>query len=174
MSKKLMEVREEFSRMLNDPTHLNAPSRDIAAAFLQSHRSKFDQDVWDEVTKTGLVHIMGDLRKRRRPPSGDSIDTPDLFASYDLEPIVVVRVVEDGVGPVEKNKDLGSVTLPEALDYIARHSKERAANTKRIREWRRLISRVKPYMTRDGMTLSEGLQSASAAEAKRKKDSEKK
>jgi hypothetical protein len=99
----------------------------------------------------------------------DSIRAPDLFSGFDIEPIVVVRVVVDGIGPIEKNKDRNSVTLPEALDYIERHSKERTANTKKISEWRRLVNRVKPFMTTAGMTLGEGLTLAQAAEAKKNK-----
>jgi hypothetical protein len=48
------------------------------------------------------------------------------------------------------------------MDYLARHNKDRETNTKRVREWRRLIARVKPYMTREGMTLSEGMMLAQA------------
>lgn len=168
MSKKLMEVRDQFSKVLNDPAHLNATSREIASAFLSSHRSSIPRESWDEVTITGLVHIMDGLRRRRRPPSGKSVGTLDLFAGFAIEPIVVVRVVEDGKGTIEKNKESSSLTLPEAMDYLARHTKERETNTKRAREWRRLISRVKPYMTREGMTLSEGLLLAQAADAKKK------
>jgi hypothetical protein len=156
MSKNLMEVREKFIKVLNDPAHLNAGSREIAEAFLNSQRSEISSDAWDEVIIIGLIHMMGSLR-RRRPILAGADGTHNLFAGFDIEPIIVVRVVEDGKGPVEKNKDLGSLTLPEALDYVARHSKERAANHKRIREWRRLITRVKPFMTKEGMTLAEGL-----------------
>lgn len=173
MSKALMEVREEFSKYLNDPAHLNAPSREIAVGFLAAKRSKFSSDDWDEVTVTGLVQMMGNLRKRRRPPSDDAIDMPDLFAGFDIDPVVVVRVAEDGKGTVERNKDRRSLTLPEAMDYLARYDKERAANTKTIREWRRLIARVKPYMTREGMTLEDGLRLAIAADAKKKKKEKK-
>lgn len=92
------------------------------------------------------------------------------MALFDVEPIVVVRVSEGGSAPVEKNKGTLSLTLPEAMDYLARHSKERETNTKRIREWRRLIARVKPFMTKDGMTLEDGLIKAAAAdEAKTKR-----
>ena len=169
MSKKLMEVRDKFSRVLNDPAHLNAQSRDIAKQFLDSHRSKFSPDTWDEVTITGLVHIMGGLR-RRRPTTEKTDHTLNLFAEFDIDPIVVIRIVEDGRGPVEKNKDLPSLTLPEALDYLARHTKERATNTKLIREWRRMIARVRPYMTHEGMTLADGMIAAAAhADEKKKK-----
>jgi hypothetical protein len=163
-----MEVRDKFSKVLNDPAHLNASSRDIARNFLQSHRSTISHEAWDEVIVTGLVHIMSGLRQRR-PVLEGSGGTLNLFAGFDIEPIVVVRVVEDGKGTVEKNKDLPSLTLPEALDYIARHTKERATNTKRIREWRRLIARVKPFMTKEGMTLADGLTAADAHEASKKK-----
>jgi hypothetical protein len=169
VSKQLMEVRDKFSKVLNDPAHLNAQSREIARGFLSSHRWVFTSEAWDEVTISGLVGMMGGLRKRR--PALDGVEgTPSLFAEFSIDPIVVVRVVEDGKGPVERNKDLPSLTLPEALDYVARHAKERASNTKRLREWRRLITRVKPYMTKEGMTLAEGLAAAAAhAAAKRKK-----
>lgn len=168
MSKQLMEVRDKFSKVLNDPAHLNAQSREIARGFLYSHRSTISPDTWDEVTITGLVHMMGGLR-RRRPAPESAEGTLSLFAGFDIDPIVVVRVVEDGKGPVEKNKDLPSLTLPEALDYVARHAKERATNTKLIREWRRLIARVKPYMTKDGMTLAEGMMAAAAHATSKKK-----
>jgi hypothetical protein len=168
-----VEVRDKFSEVLNDRAHLNAPSREIASAFLTSHCSAFPKDTWDEVTITGLVHIMDGLRRRRRPPSHGSVDAPDLFAAFDIEPIVVVRVVEDGKGVTEKNKDLSSITLPEALDYLARHTKERETNTKKAREWRRLINRVKPFMTREGMTLGEAMLLAQAAEAKKDKQKKK-
>ena len=171
MSKKLMEIRDQFSKVLNDPAHLNAPSREIASAFLVSHRGIIPSESWDEVTITGLVHIMDGLRKRRRLPSEKSAGTLDLFAGFAIEPIVVVRVIEDGKGAVDKNKESSSLTLPEAMDYLARHTKERETNTKRAREWRRLISRVRPYMTRDGMTLGEGMLLAQAADAKKKKQS---
>jgi len=36
----------------------------------------------------------------------------------DIDPIVVVRVVEEGKDLVEKNKGIASLTLPEALDYL--------------------------------------------------------
>jgi hypothetical protein len=111
---------------------------------------------------------MGGLRSRRRPPS-DEASAPDLFSGFQIDPVVVVRVVEDGKGAVEKNKDVPSLTWPEAMDYYERHNKERETNTKRIREWRRLLSRVKPFMTKDGMTLREGLELAVAAEGKKKK-----
>lgn len=159
MSKKLMEVREKFIKVLNDPAHLNAGSRDIAEAFLNSHRSEISNDAWDEVCIIGLIHLLGSLR-RRRPILTSNDGTRSLFADFDIEPIVVVRVMEEGKGLVEKNKELGSLTLPEAIDYEARHSKERAANGKRISEWRRLIKRVKPFMIREGMTLAEGLTAA--------------
>src|ERR1700734_3649399 len=159
MSKILMGVREKFIRVLNDPAHLNAGSREIAETFLKLHRSEISNDALDELIITALIHLMGGLR-RRRPILTNTDGTYSLFAGFDIEPIVVVRVVEDGKGPVEKNKDLGSLTLPEALDYVARHSKERAANHKRIREWRRLITKVKPFMTKEGMTLAEGLMAA--------------
>jgi hypothetical protein len=166
MSKKLVEVRDKFSKVLNDPAHLNAPSREIALMFLASHRDSIPADAWDEVTITGLVHIMGDLRKKR-PPQTDT--DQGLFAGFDVELIVVVRVVEEGKAAVEKNKGTPSLTLPEAMDYLSRHTKERATNTKRIREWRRLIARVKPFMTREGMTLEEGLTAATAFEESKKK-----
>jgi hypothetical protein len=168
MSKKLMEVRDQFSKVLNDPAHLNASSREIASAFLASHSSTISIEAWNEVTITGLIHIMDGLRRRRRPPSEKSIGTLDLFAGFKIEPIIVVRVNEDGKGIVDKNKDLPSLTLPEAMDYLARHDKDRETNTKRVREWRRLIARVKPFMTREGMTLSEGMMLAHAADTKKK------
>jgi hypothetical protein len=167
VSKELMEIRDKFSNVLNDPAHLNAQSRAIARSFLLSNRSAFPSESWDEVTISGLVGMMGSLRKRR--PTPDSEGTLSLFADFKIEPIVVVRVVEDGKGPVEKNKDLPSLTLPEAMDYVARHAKERASNTKRLREWRRMINRVKPFMSREGMTLAEGMAAAHAAARKRKK-----
>jgi hypothetical protein len=167
VSKQLMEVREKFSKVLNDPVHLNASSREIARAFLKSHRSTIAAEAWDEVTITGLVHIMGNLRQRR-PAVADPKSAQSLFAAFDIEPIVVVRVLEDGKGPVEKNKDLPSLTLPEALDYLARHTRERATNTKRVREWRRLIARVRPYMTKEGMTLAEGMMAADGHDASKK------
>ena len=168
MSKQLMEVRDKFSKVLNDPAHLNAPSREIARSFLSSHRSAISHEAWDEVIVTGLVHIMGGLRQRR-PVLESSEGAQSLFAGFDIEPIVVVRVVEDGKGTIEKNKDLPSLTLAEALDYVARHTKERATNTKRIREWRRLIARVKPFMTRENMTLAEGMMAADAHDASKRK-----
>jgi hypothetical protein len=169
VSKELMEVRDKFSKVLNDPAHLNAQSREIAKDFLNCHRSLFATETWDEVTISGLVGMMGGLR-RKRPVPESSEGTLNLFAEFDIEPIVVIRVVEDGKGPIEKNKDLPSLTLPEALDYVARHAKERATNTKRLREWRRMINRVRPYMTKDGMTLAEGMMAAEAhAASKRKK-----
>jgi hypothetical protein len=63
---------------------------------------------------------------------------------------------------------LPSLTLPEAMDYLARHDKDRETNTKRVREWRRLIARVKPFMIKEGMTLAEGMMLAQAADGKKK------
>jgi hypothetical protein len=166
MSKKLVEVRDKFSVFLNDNTHLNAVSRDIASAFFQSHQSSISQDAWKEVILTGLVQIMGGLRSKRPPQAGSE---QGFLALFDVEPIVVVRVVEEGKGTVEKNKGTLSLTLPEALDYLARHTKEFETNTKRIREWRRLINRAKPFMTKEGMTLEEGLIAAAAADEEKKK-----
>lgn len=166
MSKNLVEIRDKFSNVLNDPSHLDATSRDIASGFFHSHRTSFSQEAWDEVTLIGLIHLMDSLR-RRRPPQTSSAQ--GLFAGFDIKPIVVVRVVEEGKGPVEKNKGTPSLTLPEAMDYLARHTKEREANTKLVREWRRLIARVKPFMTREGMTLEEGLSAAAAHEESKKK-----
>jgi hypothetical protein len=162
-----MEVRDQFSKVLNDPLHLNASSREIASAFLVSHGAKISTESWNEVKIIGLIHMMDGLRRRRRPPSEESVGTLDLFAGFKIEPIVVVRVAEDGKGVVDKNKELPSLTLPEAMDYLARHNKDRETNTKRVREWRRLIARVKPFMTKEGMTLSEGMMLAQAAEAKK-------
>ncbi len=113
--------------------------------------------------------MMDGLRRRRRLPSEKSVGTLDLFAGFKIEPIVVVRVAESGKGIVDKNKELPSLTLPEAMDYLARHDKDRETNTKRVREWRRLISRVKPFMTREGMTLGDGMILAQAADAKKKR-----
>ena len=155
-------------RTLNDPAHLNAPSREIAAEFLRSHRASISADAWDEVIITGLVHIMGGLRARRPPPV-TSDGSPDLFAGFNLDPVLVVRSFEEGKGYVEKNKGLPSLTLPEAEDWLARHTKERALDGRKISEWRRLIKRVKPYMTRDDMTLEEGLKAAAANEEKKAK-----
>jgi hypothetical protein len=170
LSKNLVEVRNQFSKVLSDPTHLDAQSRDIAAGFLKSHRSAFSRDAWDEVTIIGLIHMMGGLRKRRRRPDGVAkTDTPDLFSGFNIDPIVIVHSYEDGKGVVEKNKRRETLTLPEAKDYLDRHSKERIANAKMISEWRRLIRRVTPHMTRDGMTLEDGLKLAAEAEAKKKK-----
>jgi hypothetical protein len=160
MSKRLMEVRDRFIKVLNDPKHLNASSREIASSFLETHRTEIAAESWDEVTITGLVAIMGGLRHRRPVPE-DGSGAQSLFASFAIDPIVVVRVTEEGRGTVEKNKDIGSLTLAEALDYLNRHSKERAANATRVREWRRLIKRVKPFMTSQ-MTLAEGLAAAEA------------
>jgi hypothetical protein len=167
VSKELMEIRDKFSKVLNDPAHLDAQSREIARSFLNSQRATFALESWDEVTISGLVGMMSGLRKRRSPETGEG--TLSLFAGFDIDPIVIVRVVEDGKGPVEKNKGLPSLTLPEALDYVARHDKERATNTKLLREWRRLINRVKPFMTKEGMTLGEGLMAAAAHTASKKK-----
>src|ERR1043166_7904598 len=146
MSKKLVEVRDKFSKALNDPRNLNAGTRDIATTFFIRNRSSIPQDAWDEVTISGLVHMMGGLRKKKPLPT-----SPDqgLFAGFDIEPIVLVRVEEDGKG-VEKNKGRGSLTLPEATEYLERHTREHDLNTKLIKEWRRLIARVKPFMTRPG------------------------
>ncbi len=168
MSKKLVEVRDQFSKVLNDPAHLNASSREIASAFLASHGSTISRDSWDEVKIIGLIYIMDGVGRRRRPPSQKSAGTLDLFAEFKIEPIVVVRVAEDGKGIVDKNKELPSLTLPEAMDYLSRHDKDRETNTKRVREWRRLIARVKPFMTREGMTLSEGMVLAQVADAKKR------
>jgi hypothetical protein len=169
MSKKLVEVRDKFSETLNDPRNLNASTREIATTFFIRHRSSIASEAWDEVTISGLVHMMGGLRKKRPPPTSQD---QGLFAGFDIEPIVVVRVAEEGKGLVEKNKGRASITLPEAIDYLERHMKERDANVKMIREWRRLIARVKPFMTRAGMTIEEGLRAAAAAnEAKTKKRS---
>jgi hypothetical protein len=167
VSKELMEIRDKFSKVLNDPAHLDAQSREIARSFLISQRATFALESWDEVTISGLVGMMSGLRKRRSPETGEG--ALSLFAGFDIDPIVIVRVVEDGKGPVEKNKGLPSLTLPEALDYVARHDKERATNTKLLREWRRLINRVKPFMTKEGMTLGEGLTAAAAHTASKKK-----
>jgi hypothetical protein len=163
-----MEVRDQFSKVLNDPAHLNASSRAIASAFLASHGSMISTECWNEVKIIGLIHMMDGLRRRRRPPSEKSVGTLDLFAGFKIEPIVVVRVAEDGKGIIDKNKELPSLTLPEAMDYLARHDKDRETNTKRVREWRRLIARVKPFMTREGMTLNDGMMLAQAADAKKK------
>jgi hypothetical protein len=154
--------------MLNDARHLDAPSRKIAADFFDSHESEIPKDAWREVTIDGLVHMLDGLRRRRRAPSGTAIAALDLFSGFDVDPIVVVRTTEEGKGVVEKNKDVASVTLPEALDYLARYTQERETNTKKAREWRRLIARVRPYMTKDGMTLGEAMKLAQAAEAKKK------
>lgn len=169
MSKKLVEIREEFIKYLNDPARLNERSRVIASGFLKATRSKFSADAWDEVLLNGLVQMLGGVRTRRQRPSTGSVDAPDLFASFKLDPIVIVRVIEDGEGVVEKNKPINSITLPEALDCLARFSKEREANNEKAREWRKLIARVKPYMTREGMTLEEGLKLAATADAKKRK-----
>jgi hypothetical protein len=163
-----VEVRDQFSKVLNDPAHLDAQSRDIAAGFLNSHRTAFPRDAWDEVTINGLVGMMGGLRKRRRRADGTGkSDTPDLFAGFNIDPIVVVHAYEEGKGVVEKNKSREMLTLPEARDYLDRHSKERIANAKMIAEWRRLIRRVTPFMTQDGMTLADGLKFAAEADAKK-------
>lgn len=167
MSKQLVEVRDSFSKFMNDSARLNASSREIAQAFLASRRSTIPPDVLDEVTISGFVHMMGGLRKRR-PHVDGSNPIRDLFAGFDIDPIVVVRVSESDGGTVDRNKDVGSLTLPEALDYLAQHSKQRAANTKLAREWRRLIGRVKPYMKREGMTLAEGMKLSEAAAARKK------
>jgi hypothetical protein len=167
VSKKLVEVRDKFSKFLG-PEHLDAPTREIAKAFLDSHEKIIAKDAWREVTITGLVHILGGLRKRR-PRPGSSIDGQGLFAGFGIDPVVVVRTFEEETGTVEKNKDLGSLTLPEAMDCLARHTKERASNVKTAREWRRLIAKVKPFMTREGMTLAEGMRAAEAHEAAKKK-----
>src|ERR1700683_5416116 len=100
-----MEVRDHFSKVLNDPVHLNASSREIASAFLASHDTKISTESWNEVKIVGLIHIMDGLRKRRRPPSEVAAGTLDLFAGFKIEPIVVVRVAEDGKGIVDKNKE---------------------------------------------------------------------
>ena len=167
MTKKLLEIRDLFSKTINDPAHLNAPSREIASTFLRSNRSKFPLTDWDEVTITGLVHIMGGLRKRR-PPQVGSDGTKDLFSDFAIDPIVVVRSTEKG-SVVENNKAVPSLTLAEAEDYLARHTKERVSNGKMIAEWRRLIKRVKPFMTKEGMTLEDGLKVAAAHDAAKKK-----
>jgi hypothetical protein len=166
MSNNLVEVRDRFSRFLSDNAHLNAATRDIAAAFFQSHRLSLRQDQWDEVTISGLVNMMGGLRSKRLPPTGSD---QGILALFGVEPIVVVRVAEESGGAVEKNKSTLSLTLPEAMDYLARHAKERETNTKKIREWRRLIARVRPFMTKEGMTIEEGLIAAVAADVPKKK-----
>lgn len=171
MSKKLVEVRDAFSKVLNDPENLNASSREIASDFHDNKLISFAQASRREVSIIGLIHMMDGLRRRRRPPSDSAIESPDLFASYRLDPIVVVRVSEPGRPTVERNKDLGSLTLPEAMDYLAQHSKERATNTKKARSMRKLIARVKPFMT-EGMTLLEGMKLALTADTKKKKHDE--
>lgn len=173
MSKNLVEVRNQFSKVLSDPAHLDAQSRDIATTFLRSHRTNFSRDAWDEVTIIGLIHMLDGLRKRRRRVDGVAkSDTPDLFSSFNIDRIVVVHSYEEGKGVVEKNKGRETLTLPEAKDYLARHTKERIANTKMIGEWRRLIRRVTPFMTQDGMTLADGLKLAAEADAKKAKKSD--
>jgi hypothetical protein len=101
VSKKLVEIRDKFSKVLNDPSHLNATSRDIASGFFRSHRTSFSQEEWDEVTLIGLIHVMDGLRRRRAPQTSSD---QGLFIGFDVEPIVVVRVVEDGKGPIEKKQ----------------------------------------------------------------------
>lgn len=169
MSRNLVEVRNKFSKFLSDNAHLNAGTREIASAFFKSYRLSIPQDQWEEVTISGLVHIMGSLRSKRPPQTGND---QGILGLFDVEPIVVVRIAEDDGGVVEKNKSTLSLTLPEAMDYLSRHAKERETNTKKIREWRRLIARVKPFMTTEGMTIEEGLIAAAAAERSKRKSSE--
>jgi hypothetical protein len=161
MSKSLVEVRGKFSKFLNDNSHLNDTSRNIATAFFRTHQSTIPQENWDELAISGLVQMMGGLRLRRPPQTGSD---QGVLALFDVDPIVVVRVVEDGDAVVEKNKSTLYLTLPEAMEYLSRHTKERETNTKKIREWRRLITRVKPFMTKADMTIEEGLIAAAASE----------
>lgn len=162
MSKSLVEVRGKFSKYLNDNAHLNDTSRNIATAFFREHRSTISQADWDQLTISGLVQMMSSLRLRRPPQTGSD---QGVLALFGVDQIVVVRVVEDGDAVVEKNKSTLSLTLPEAMEYLSQHTKERETNTKKIREWRRLITRVKPFMTKADMTIEEGLIAAAAAEA---------
>lgn len=164
MSKELIAVRDTFSKFLNDPKHLNAQTREIASAFLKTHRGVITPAAMNELATTGLVHMMGGLRSRRRMPSGLAT-TPDLFSGFDIDPVVVVRVSENGGAAVEKNKSVAEMTWAEALDYVQRHDRERETNTKRIREWRRLLKRAKPYMAGNSdMTLGEAMSLAAADE----------
>jgi hypothetical protein len=164
VNKDLIAVRDRFSKFLNDPKHLNAQTREIASTFLKTHRDIITPAGMNELATTGLVHMMGGLRSRRRMPSGVAT-TPDLFSGFDIDPVVVVRVSESGGSAVEKNKSVADLTWAEALDYVHRHDRERETNTKRIREWRRLLKRAKPYMTGNpDMTLGEAMALAAAEE----------
>jgi hypothetical protein len=157
VSKNLVEVRNRFSKALNNPAHWGTSSRAIALAFLGSEGVSIPEP-WREVTVMGLIQMMVGLR-RRKPPAGTG-GAWDLFAGCGLDPVVVID---------EKNKGLPSLTLPEAQECLARQMKEHETDTKKIRAWRRLIRRAEPFMTRENMTLAEGLELAAKAAAKKKK-----
>lgn len=157
MSKQLVEVRDQFSKFMRDPAHWNMRTREIAVAFLDSQRVSIPEP-WRQITINGLVQMSGPARKRK--PAASAGGVWDLFAGCGVEPVVVID---------EKVRGLPSLTLSEAQACLNRQMKEHEVDEKKIRAWRALIKRAKPFMTRGDMTLEEGLGLAAAAEAAKKK-----
>ena len=89
----------------------------------------------------------------------------DLFAGFSVPNNVEIPVP----GTKERQrKSFGKLTLGELQTWFKDHNRDRAANVKVLAEVRKLINRVKQYMTAD-MTIEEGLAAAEAAQAKKDK-----
>jgi len=170
MSRKLLEVHSLLDKELDRLGDTGESTRDIATTFVDVNEASVAADLWREVKIVGIIQLLNDRRKIHRAVKGSKSDTPDLFGEFKIGPsIVVVRTHEEGKGVVEKNKDVPLLTLPEATDFIARHSQQRKTDNKRMAEWRRMVRRAAPFMTREGMTLEEGLRLAAAARAAKRK-----
>lgn len=158
---ELTEIRDLLSVVIRQLGDDGLSSREIAAEFRKKHHREISK-ASDALLDLALVKLVGEVSERRPSPTlvpGQG----DLFAGYSVPAAVAIAVP----GQAEKQrKAFPKLTYYELQSWFREHSKEREANLHRLVEVRRLLKRIKPYMTSADMTVQEGLAAAEKAGAK--------
>jgi hypothetical protein len=157
---ELKEIRELLIATVAEFGDDGLTSREIVEKFQKKH-SREIASVSSALHSIALIKLLADV-SNRRPRSVVPAGQGDLFAGYSVPTAVAIPAP----GTKEKQrKQTAKLTYRELLAWFKDHSRDRAANERQLAEVRRLLNRVKPFMTSDDMTIEEGLIAAEAADA---------
>ena len=160
---ELTEIRNLLSAAVRQFGDKGLSSSEIVAEFRKRHRREIAA-VSTALEDIALIKLVGEV-SNRRPATTFEPKQGDLFAGYSVPSAVVIPV--PGTKETQR-KTFPNLTYGELVAWFRGHSRERAANAKLLREVRRLIDRIKPFMKSDNMTVEDGLAAAEAAEAKKR------
>jgi hypothetical protein len=161
---ELKEIRELLLAAVAEFGDKGLSSREIIERFRTSHQRELTP-VSDALWDIALIKLLGDV-SNRRPHSSIAPGQGDLFAGYSVPTAVSIPLP----GTKEKQRKIfPKLTFAELTAWYKEHAKERLANSKHLAEVKRLLTRIRPYITSADTTIEEALAAYEAEQAKKSK-----